>query len=149
VPRGLYSLRDQDGTQAAGPQPGIADVDGLAQRARDAGVPVEVAVEGDPVELGPGVELATYRIVQEALTNVMKHAPDARAWVRIRYAVDAVEVRVENDGPAPAAPPSEGGRGLVGMRERAALYRGRVTAGPRAEGGFAVAARLPLEESAP
>lgn len=141
--RMLVVLRDQNGTPAAGPQPGLADLEGVVQRARDSGIPVEVVVEGEAVALEPGVDLAVFRIVQEALTNVLKHAPDTRAWVRIAYAGDTVDVCVENDGPA-VAQPSPGGRGLVGMAERVALYRGRLDAGPREGGGFAVRARLPL-----
>jgi signal transduction histidine kinase len=143
--RMLEILRGRDAALGLGPQPGLADLAGLLQQVRDAGVPVELVVEGAPVALSPGVDLAAYRIVQEALTNVLKHARQARAWVRIRYQRGALELRIDDDG-APAGPASPDGRGhgLVGMRERVALYRGELEAGPRPEGGFAVRVRLPL-----
>jgi signal transduction histidine kinase len=110
---------------------------------RDAGLPVELAIVGDPVTLPPGVDLSAYRIVQEALTNALKHAGPARARVVVRYGLDAVELEVSDDGPgAPGAPGT--GHGLVGMRERVALYGGELQAGRGREGGWALRARLPL-----
>lgn len=142
--RMLEILRGRDGASLESPQPGLADLDGLLQHVRDSGVPVELVVQGEPTELAPGVDLAAYRVVQEALTNVIKHARDARARVLVRYERSALELSVEDDGAAFDGRPAEG-RGLVGMRERVSLYRGELEAGPRAGGGFAVRARLPLD----
>ena len=141
--RMLEILRDPEGAAVQGSQRGLADLKGLVQQVRDSGVPVELEIVGPSVELAPGIELAAYRIVQEALTNVLKHARNARAFVQVRYGRDALEVCVENDGAARSGPALEG-RGLVGMRERVSLYRGELVAGPRDGGGFAVRARLPL-----
>jgi signal transduction histidine kinase len=123
-------------------------VDTLIDRARAAGLPVEVHTEGRAHALAPGVDLAAYRIVQEALTNAVKHAGPAHAEVTLRYAHDRLEIEVCDDGrgPPPAADDhADPGHGLVGMRERVALYGGALSAGPRNGGGFAVRARLPLE----
>jgi signal transduction histidine kinase len=100
-------------------------------------------VVGDPVPLPPGVDLSAYRIVQEALTNALKHAGPARARVVVRYAADAVELEVSDDGPGATDAPGTG-HGLVGMRERVALYGGDLQAGRRGDGGWALRARLPL-----
>ena len=116
----------------------------LTEQMREAGLPVEVRVEGQPATLPPGIDLAAYRIVQEALTNTLKHAGAAHAWVTIRYGGHAVELEIRDDG-RPGAPTADGtGHGLVGMRERVALYGGVLDAGRSADGGFAVRARLPL-----
>jgi signal transduction histidine kinase len=145
----LGVLHPGEGEAALAPQPGLARLDDLLAQARRAGLPVELAVAGTPRALAPGVDLTAYRIVQEALTNARKHAGPAHAHVVVRYGVDALELEVTNDGQA--APKSgDGGRhGLVGMRERVALYDGTLETGPRAEGGYAVRARLPVgrEES--
>ena len=110
---------------------------------RSAGLPVELAVEGDPIELPPGIDLAAFRIVQEALTNTLKHAGPAHAWVRVRYAPEELELTVANDGRS--AGDDQASYGLVGMKERVDLYGGKLEAGPREGGGFSVSARLPLE----
>ena len=125
------------------PQPGVGTLDTLVEQVGEAGLPVELKVEGRAVELPPGVDLSAYRIVQEALTNALKHAGPAHAWVTVRYGEDEVELEIANDG---AFDPAENGRGhgLVGMRERVAVYGGRLESGPRAGGGFAVRARLPI-----
>ena len=130
------------------PQPGLAAVDALAQRARDGGLPVELRVEGDPAPLPAGVDLAAFRIVQEALANTSKHAGRARAQVVVRYAPRAVELEIEDDGRGPngSGPRAGSGHGLIGMRERVALYGGTLEAGRRVSGGFAVRARLPVGE---
>jgi signal transduction histidine kinase len=141
--RMLEILRADDGAPSTGPRPGLGDLDGLLQQVRDSGVPVELTVEGDPVELAPGVDLAAYRVIQEALTNTLKHAGHGRARVDIAYGLDAVDLTIENDG-GRVDPAWSDGRGLVGMRERVALYRGRLDAGPRDGGGFRVRAHLPL-----
>jgi signal transduction histidine kinase len=124
------------------PQPRLRDVPTLIGQVREAGLPVELEVEGSPPELSAGVELSAYRIVQEALTNALKHAGDAHARVRISYGPESVEIEVSDDGPG--HPESGGGHGLVGMRERVALYGGRFAAGPGEAGGFTVHVSLPV-----
>jgi signal transduction histidine kinase len=138
--------REQDDSMARAPQPTIRHVDALVEQFRDAGLTVDLVVEGDPRELAAGLDLSAYRIVQEALTNVLKHAGPATVDVRLRYLDDCLELRVEDDGRGLAAVPSlGGGHGLVGMRERVALYGGDLRAGPRPGGGYEVVARIPLE----
>ena len=128
--------------------PGLTRIARLAERARDAGLPVELRIEGDRRDLPPGVDLAAYRVIQEALTNSLKHAGPARADVLVRYSPAMLMLEITDDGVGPnggetAAAPG-GGHGLVGMRERVALYGGELEAGRRRGGGFAVRARLPL-----
>ena len=123
--------------------PGLEQLGALTERARDAGLPVALRVEGDPAALPAGVDLAAYRIVQEALANTAKHAGAAQASVVIRYDAGAVELEVADDG-AGSPPRDDGGHGLIGMRERVALYGGTLDAGRRATGGFRVRARLPI-----
>jgi signal transduction histidine kinase len=132
---------------ALAPQPGLTDLPSLAGRLRRAGLPTDLVVEGAPETLPPGVEVAAYRIVQEALTNALKHAGPARARVTVSYEPDALWLEVTDDGPG-TGEPQPGGHGLVGMRERVALYGGELDVGPRATGGFGVRARLPLERRA-
>jgi signal transduction histidine kinase len=132
------------------PQPGLHDIGGLIDRVRETGLMVQLWIEGEPRTLSPGVDLAVYRLVQEALTNTLKHAgPQARAWVRIHYAAQGVNVEIEDDGRGAAAGlPANGdnrGHGLVGMRERVALYGGELRIGPRTGGGFEVRARFPQD----
>ncbi|HEV7566995.1 MAG TPA: ATP-binding protein [Microbacteriaceae bacterium] len=110
---------------------------------RGAGLDIDLHVEGDSQPLAPGVELSAYRIVQEALTNVLKHARASRADVVLRYGDRLLELEVTDDGIG--APANGSGHGLIGMRERAALYGGTLTAGHRPNGGFGVAAQLPHE----
>jgi signal transduction histidine kinase len=143
----LGILRADEPEPALRPQPGLADLEGLLAQARDAGLPVGMVVEGAPAPLPAGIDLAAYRIVQEALTNTRKHAGPARACVAVRYAPEALELEISDDGRAGAN--GGGGHGLVGMRERVALYGGRLDAGPRPEGGFSVRARLPLQAAGP
>ena len=125
------------------PQPGVAQLEPLVESVRRAGLPVEVRVEGAGRPLPPGVDLSAYRIVQEALTNAVKHAGPARASVVLRYGEQDLEVEVVDDGRGPrnGAP---AGHGLAGMRERTALLGGELDAGRGPAGGFAVRARLPL-----
>jgi len=125
------------------PQAGLRRLDTLAAELRGSGLQVEVRSEGDPVELPPGVDLSAYRIVQEALTNTLKHAGAAHAAVVIRYLRDELELEVLDDGHGSGAGGGTG-HGLVGIRERVEVYGGRFEAGPRPGGGFAVRARLPL-----
>jgi signal transduction histidine kinase len=149
----LGVLRDEDGTAAAGrdPQPSLDRLDDLVDECRAAGLPVALERRGEERPLPPGIDLAAFRIVQEALTNVRRHAGPASAGVTITYSGREVEVEVADDGRGLGAdPPADGadtGHGLVGMRERAALYGGSVRAGPRPGGGFAVRALLPLDMS--
>jgi signal transduction histidine kinase len=126
------------------PAPGLADLERLADEARGAGLPVTLDTVGAPRVLAPQVDRAAYRIVQEALTNVRRHAgPDATATVVIGYGPRELSLLVRDDGTGGAAEP---GNGLAGMRHRAATFGGTVEAGPRAEGGFEVHARIPLPE---
>ena len=130
---------------AAAPQPGLDKVADLAQRARDGGLRVDLAVEGEPRPVPAGVDLAAFRIVQEALANASKHAGDAHASVTVRYTPRELAIEVSDDGPgrSSARGRNGSGHGLVGMRERVALYGGTFAAGPRNEGGFHVQATLP------
>jgi signal transduction histidine kinase len=128
----------------SGPQPGLDRLDDLAEPLRAGGLDVVVRREGELAPLPVGVDVSAYRIVQEALTNTLRHARATSAEVTVRFAEDAVEVDVRDDGRA-AGDGQGGGRGLVGMRERAALVGGTLEAGPRPGGGYRVHARLPLE----
>jgi signal transduction histidine kinase len=142
----LAGSTDADASPPAPSQASLARVDALAMRARDAGLPVSLRVEGEPAVLPAGVDLAAYRIVQEALANAAKHAGGTRAWVVVRYREQAVEVEIGDDGrgaDAATVPGSNGGHGLIGMRERVALFGGTLQLGPRPSGGFTVHARLP------
>nr|WP_185033755.1 sensor histidine kinase [Actinomadura coerulea] len=125
------------------PSPGLADLAGLAERAAMAGVRVDLDV--DAAELPDGVALSAYRIVQEAVTNVVKHAAPARCRVRVRADGLRLRIDVTDDGPGARVLPGGGGHGLIGMRERVMMYGGEFTAGPRPEGGFAVSAAFPYE----
>jgi signal transduction histidine kinase len=145
----LGVLRQEDEPQGdLAPVPGLADLDSLLAEVAKAGLAVRLQVEGRPAQLPAGVDLSAYRIVQEALTNVVKHAGPARAQVAIRYRDHEVMVEVTDDGRGAAAPTGDGrarvGHGLIGMRERVAVFGGDLEVGPRPGGGFRVAARLPL-----
>jgi signal transduction histidine kinase len=136
---GMLRREGEDGELQ--PQPGLARLGELIGQVSRAGLPVELTTEGEPVALPPGIDLCAYRIVQEALTNSLKHAGPARASVAVRYAPRTLELEVRDTGAG--APAGGGGHGLVGMRERVALYGGELEAGP-CDGGFGVRARLPL-----
>ncbi|GAB2885481.1 sensor histidine kinase [Streptomyces mayteni] len=126
------------------PAPGLDRLADLAEQAAHAGLRVETSTEGTRAPLPPGADLAAFRIVQEALTNVVRHSGSRTARVRLSYAPELLELRVDDDGPATGSGGAGGGgRGLLGMRERAAALGGTVTAGPRPDGGFRVVARLP------
>jgi signal transduction histidine kinase len=143
----LGVLRQPDDEAPLDPAPTMARLDTLLDQARAAGLDVRVDVEGAPRPLPSPVDLAAFRIVQEALTNVTKHAGPAAATVHVRYGDDELVVAVDDDGPqtgTPVAPAHGTGSGLVGMRERAAALGGDVVAGPRAGGGFHVLATLPI-----
>ncbi|WP_369217307.1 sensor histidine kinase [Streptomyces flavofungini] len=143
---------DADGEADApeAPMPGLARLDEMAERVRAGGVPVELRVTGTPRPLAPGIELCAYRVVQEALTNVLKHAGGARTTVELGYRRHHIEVSVINDGEGviPDKVPTRGGHGLIGMRERAKLYGGTIGIGPLSEGGFAVRLTLPTSARA-
>ena len=143
----LDLLVDQADDDDLEPRPGLQQLDHLVERARDAGLPVSVTVEGESRPLSPGVDLSAYRIVQEALTNTLKHAGrPASAAVDVTYRRDAVDIRVVDSGTSATRAPgsdSQPGHGLIGMRERAALYGGHIEAGPLADGGFGVQVTLP------
>jgi signal transduction histidine kinase len=141
----LGVLRSPGEPASREPQPGVAQLEPLVESVRRAGLPVEVRVEGDGRPLPPGVDLSAYRIVQEALTNSVKHAGPARASVLLRYGERELELEVVDDGRGSrAAGAAPAGHGLAGMRERTALLGGELDAGPAPGGGFAVRARLPL-----
>jgi signal transduction histidine kinase len=138
-------LRDSGDELGLAPQPRLDELEELVSSVNDAGLPVSLHVEGEQRPLPLGVELTAYRVVQEALTNALKHAGDARAAVRVRFEPDALLLEVADDGPG--ADGFGGGHGLAGMRERVGVFGGDVTAGPRPSGGFAVRVRLPVEEA--
>jgi signal transduction histidine kinase len=140
----LGVLRADDESLALAPRPSLAQVAALVQTVRDAGVPVELQVEGSPTELPPGVDVCAYRVLQEALTNVVKHAGPARASVAVRYGARSIEVEVTDDGHPTGNNGASPGFGLAGMRERVELHGGTLEVGARREGGFGVRARLPL-----
>jgi signal transduction histidine kinase len=135
----LGVLRGGDAELA--PQPGLSDVDALAESMRESGVPVDVRVTGDATGVPAGVDLTAYRIVQEALTNVLKHAGPASVQVSIDYSPVLVVVEISDDGRGGLA--GEGGHGLLGMRERVAVFGGDLVTGPGPGGGFRVRATLP------
>jgi signal transduction histidine kinase len=126
------------------PPPRLDHVEALVEQVRQAGLPVALTLRGDPRPLPPGLELSAYRVVQEALTNTLKHAGPAHAEVDVRYGDAALEVEVRDDGAGPHVNGRPAGHGLAGMRERVALFGGELDAGPGAERGFRVAARFPL-----
>ncbi|MGZ4332948.1 MAG: sensor histidine kinase [Gaiellaceae bacterium] len=126
------------------PQPGLSHLDRLIAQVEEAGLPVTLRIEGERPELPAGIDLSAYRIVQEGLTNALKHAKGAHAEVVVRYGEDGVEVEIADDGPGANGSRSDG-HGLVGMRERVALYGGTLAAGPRDGGGFVLRAQLPVE----
>ncbi|WP_219942628.1 sensor histidine kinase [Iamia sp. SCSIO 61187] len=141
----LGVLRD-DSPTGTEPQPGLDRLPELVERVRSAGLPVELVVDGEPRPVDDGLDVSAYRIVQEALTNVVRHAGAAPTRVRVGWDPARLELVVEDDGPGASPWPDldPGRRGLVGIRERVALLDGDLEVGPRPTGGFAVAARLPL-----
>ncbi|MGH2996193.1 MAG: sensor histidine kinase [Gaiellaceae bacterium] len=138
----LGILREDDRELALAPRPSLAHLDVLAELVREAGLPVELRVEGEAKPLPPGVDLSAYRIVQEALTNALRHAGPASAQVVVRYRPEEVELEITDDGRGPVGG-RDGGHGLVGMRERAALVGGVVESGTAGGRGYTVRARLP------
>jgi signal transduction histidine kinase len=142
--RVVGALRDPEEGPALAPRPTLTRVDTLVAQARETGLPVDLEIEGRPVPLPAGVDLTAYRLVQEGLTNAIRHAAARHADVKVRYEGDHVEIEVCDDGKGAESASSEGGHGLVGMRERVSIYGGELEAGPRAEGGFRLRARLPV-----
>jgi signal transduction histidine kinase len=154
---GLAELRRvlgvlRTGGQALAPQPGLADLDALLDSARSGGVSVTATRSGDPVPLPEGVDLSAYRILQEALSNAMRHAPGSQVLLHVAYLGDGLALEVRNDVGSRSVPAlvgsgdqtAAGGHGLIGMRERAAMLGGSLDAGPTEDGGFQVSAVLPM-----
>jgi signal transduction histidine kinase len=142
--RRLLGMLRGDANEPLAPQPGLDDVPTLVGQLRDAGLPVELEIEGERRELPVGIELSAYRIIQEALTNSLKHAGNAQASVHVRYGPDSLELEIADDGAGGTVRALGGGHGLVGMRERVALYGGRFDASRGPSGGFAVRVVLPI-----
>ena len=138
----MPGMEDVPGMDLEAPQPGLSQLDTLAERVRATGLAVDLAVEGVPFPLGASAELTAYRIVQEALTNTIRHAGARRARVTIRYDAPRVTIHVADDGTGKPASQHRMGHGIGGMRERAALHGGTVSAGPSAHGGWLVRATL-------
>lgn len=147
IRRALGVLRRPEDVAEREPQRGLTSLEQLVSQLRDAGLRVELVIDGQPESVGPGVDIAAYRIAQEALTNVVKHAAGARVDVRVRYGADAVEVEVLDDGGGGSTSTQPPGYGLVGLRERATVLGGTLHADARPGGGFRVHATLPLEAS--
>ncbi len=137
--------RESAELEGLAPQPGLDRMESLIGRMRSAGVPVELTVSGAPRPLSAGIELAAYRVVQEALTNTVKHASGADASVQVSYGADELQVEVTDSGGSPGPGATGGnGRGLIGLRERLAVYGGTLRSGPRPLGGYRVQALIPL-----
>jgi len=147
IRRMLGVLREDQGASYV-PAPGLADLDRLVRDVASTGLHAEVRIEGTTTQLPPGVDFTAYRIVQEALTNVLKHAGRATATVIIGYEGTALRLEIVDDGCGVNGRAAPGGHGIVGMRERVGVYGGSFEAGPRTGGGFRVAARLPYGETA-
>jgi signal transduction histidine kinase len=139
----LDVLRAEADEPELGPAPGLASINTLVERVRGAGLQLEFEQDGQPHGVAPGLDLAAYRIVQEALTNVLKHAPGAHAKLVLRYNTSGIDIEVRDDGQGVRANADGSGRGLIGMHERVALYGGALEAGPVVAGGFRVHAELP------
>jgi signal transduction histidine kinase len=142
--RRLVGMLREGGDDQLSPQPGLSDLPRLVAQVREAGLPVDLTVAGNQRQLPVGIELSAYRIVQEALTNALKHAGDATASVSVCFGEDTLELEIVDNGPGAAAPVASGGHGLAGMRERVALYGGRIDTGHKASGGFRVRVLLPV-----
>jgi signal transduction histidine kinase len=136
-------LRRHEETPALVPQPSLEHVEKLVEQTREAGLPTRLTVQGDAAPLPAGIDLTAYRLVQEGLTNALKHARATQAEVHVRYANGTVELVVRDDGNGNGTGDG-GGHGLVGMRERVAVVGGELAAGPRPNGGYELRARLPV-----
>jgi signal transduction histidine kinase len=139
----LGVLRSDEDPPALAPQPGLDQLPRLIAETRSAGVDVELRIAGDPVPLPPGIDLAAYRVLQEALTNVRKHAAGANALVDVRYGDSGLALLVANEAPRAEASPGSAGHGLIGMRERIALYGGTLQVDRQPSGRFSLHATLP------
>ena len=139
-------LREHGAMPEFSPQPGLQTIDSLLDTVREAGLPVDLQVEGIPQELPPGIDLTAYRVVQEALTNALKYAGPAHAWVTVRWGEDELALEIANDGRA-EGDGSTSGHGIAGMRERVTLYGGAIETGMRNGGGYVVRARLPVTQA--
>jgi signal transduction histidine kinase len=144
----LGTLRRTDAELTLAPQPSLRRLEDLIEQVREAGLPVELRVEGEVASLPPGVDLSAYRIVQEALTNTLKHAGASQVKVVVHYLDDELELEVTDDGSGNGNGGGSG-QGMIGMRERVALYGGILKSGKKAGGGYGVRARLPLESNQP
>ncbi|NRQ30473.1 sensor histidine kinase [Nonomuraea sp. NN258] len=145
--RNIVGVLRTDARAELGPQPGMADLPALVEQMREAGLPTRLRLEGEQRPLPAGVDLAAYRLVQEGLTNSLRHAgTGAQAVVTVHYQPHELDVRVEDDGRGAIALSQRSGHGLVGIRERVALYGGILSIGPRSGGGFDVRARFPLKD---
>jgi signal transduction histidine kinase len=140
----LGAMRSNGDRVALGPQPGLDALDSLVEDVVHAGLPVQLHVDGEPYALPRAIDLSAYRIVQEGLTNALKHAHASHADVTVRYRPDEVELEVADDGKGPAVTNGQG-HGLVGIRERAKIYGGEMSAGAAPAGGFVLSARLPID----
>jgi len=152
----LNAMRQDDESLELLPQPGLHDLETLVAHVQAAGLPVRLAVEGEPVTLPPGLDLSAYRIVQEGLTNSLKHSGASQAEVQVRYGARTLELEVRDDGMGGA--PGDGhdgdsdgglGHGLVGIRERVKIYGGQMSAGASRAGGYVLRARFPLDGAGP
>jgi signal transduction histidine kinase len=149
IRRVLGLVRSGEPTATYAPTPGLADLPQLVDEMAGAGLPVDLDVSDGAGGLPPGVELAAYRIVQEALTNALRHAQAHRATVRVAVAAGSLRVVVSDDGAGQNGARRPGGHGLVGMRERVAVYGGSLEVGPVPGGGFRVEAAIPFDEDPP
>ena len=145
VRRLLGVLRTTDDTAVLAPQPGLDQVEELARGMASAGLAVDVSVEDGGGALSPGLDISAYRIVQEALTNVLRHADASRARVRVTHDQELLEIEVTDDGAARVEPAAGTGHGLTGIRERVAVFGGTLEAGPDPQGGWRLVARLHQE----
>jgi signal transduction histidine kinase len=141
----LGAMRSAGDDVELAPQPGLVNLAGLVEQVEHAGLPVSLLIEGDPVPVRPVLDVSAYRILQEGLTNVLKHGHASEANVLVRYSPDEIRLEIRDDGVG-ASPGNGHGHGLVGIRERVKIFGGDMTAGPGASGGFVLSTRLPLQE---
>jgi signal transduction histidine kinase len=139
----LGAMRREGDDLELAPQPGLGSLDALLEEVGRAGLPVSLHVDGEPAQLPRAIDLSAYRIVQEGLTNALKHARASRADVTVRYRPDEVQIEVRDDGQGDASA-NGAGYGLVGVRERVKIYGGEMSAGTASDGGFVLTTRLPL-----
>lgn len=145
--RRLLGVLRASGSERLAPQPGLDALPDLLEEGRRGGHEISLDVQGEPVRLPAGLDLTAYRILQEGLTNVRKHAPGAAVEINLRWRAAELEIELADDGPGPPADANGSGHGLIGMRERVGLYGGTVTAAPAADTGFRILARLPIDST--